>query len=97
MKINIVCKRYYFLKCVFIQHAWYKIVFVLRRELVAMVSRVQIITGVLGFREQLPQSMSRVGCDGPKQSLVCIIGHVGEGLGNGHPPGGNLPCAAGVV
>ena len=58
-----------------------------------MCSGAQIITGVLGFREQLPQSMSRVGCDGPKQSLVCIIGHVSEGLGiTREEPS---PCAAG--
>src|SRR6218665_3770853 len=61
---------------VFIQHTRYEIVFVLRWELVAMCSGEQKITGVLWFREQLPHNMTRVGRDGPKESLVCIAGHV---------------------
>jgi len=66
MRINIICKHYYFLQYyVFRQHTWYKIVFVLRRELVTMFSRAQIITGVHGFREQLPQRTWWLwGCDG---------------------------------
>src|SRR6218665_266663 len=50
-------------------------------ELVAMCSWASIITSVLGFREEMSQNMTRVGCCGPIQSLVCIIGHAGEGLG----------------
>ena len=40
----------------------------------------QNITGVLGFREQLPQNMTRVGRDGPEESLVCIVDLVSDGL-----------------
>src|SRR6218665_1188286 len=65
---------------VFIQHTRYEIVFVLRWELVAMCSGAQKVTGVLWFREQLPQNMTRVGRDGPTDSLVCIVGHVSDGL-----------------
>ena len=66
---------------VFIQHARYKVVFVLCRELVAMCSRAHIVNlGLLRFRKQLPQSMTWVGRDGPKESLVSVIGLVGEGL-----------------
>src|SRR6218665_2309917 len=65
---------------VFIQHTRSEIVFVLRWELVAMCSGTQKITGVLWFGEQLPQNMTRVGRDGPKESLVCIAGQVGNGL-----------------
>ena len=46
-----------------------------------MCSWASIITSVLGFREEMSQNMTRVGCCGPIQSLVCIIGHAGEGLG----------------
>jgi len=45
-----------------------------------MCSGVQNITSVLVFSEQLSQNMTRVGRDGPKQSLVCIVGHVSYGL-----------------
>src|SRR6218665_1559515 len=65
---------------VFIQHTRYEIVFVLRWELVAMCSGGQKITGVLWFGEQLPQNMTRVGHDGPKEALVCIAGQVSNGL-----------------
>src|SRR6218665_3633071 len=65
---------------VFIQHMRYEIVFVLRWELVAVCSGAQKITGVLWFGEQLPQNMTRVGRDGPKESLVCIAGQVSNGL-----------------
>src|SRR6218665_2887553 len=65
---------------VFIQHMRYEIVFVLRREFVAMCSGAQKITGVLWFGEQLPQNMTRVGRDGPKESLVCIDGQLSNGL-----------------
>src|SRR6218665_673978 len=65
---------------VFIQHTRYEIVFVLRWELVAMCSGAQTITGVLWFGKQLPQNMTRVGRDGPKQSLVCIAGQASNGL-----------------
>src|SRR6218665_3447350 len=65
---------------VFIQHTRYEIVFVLLWELVAMCSGAQKITGVLWFREQLPQNMTRVGRDGPKESLVCSAGQVSNGL-----------------
>src|SRR6218665_2833339 len=61
---------------VFIQHTRYEIVFVLRWELVAMCSGAQTITGVLWFGEQLPQNMTRVGRDGPKESLGCSAGQV---------------------
>src|SRR6218665_3221069 len=65
---------------VFIQHTRYEIVFVLRWELVAMCSGAQKITRVLWFGEQLPQNMTRVGRDGPKESLVYIAGQVSNGL-----------------
>src|SRR6218665_3022669 len=65
---------------VFIQHRRYEIVFVLHWELVAMCSGVQKITGVLWFGKQLPQNMTRVGHDGPEESLVCIAGQVSNGL-----------------
>src|SRR6218665_836351 len=65
---------------VFIQHTRYEIVFVLRWELVAMCSGAQKITAVLWFGEQLPQNMTRVGRDGPEESLVCIAGQVSNGL-----------------
>src|SRR6218665_1777107 len=58
----------------------HEVVFVLRMEFVVMCSGEQIITGVIGLRKQLPQNMARVGRDGPKESLVCIVGHVSNGL-----------------
>src|SRR6218665_3141148 len=65
---------------VFIQHARYEIVFVLRWELVAMCSGAQKITGVLWFGQQLSQNMTRVGRDGPEESLVCFACQVSNGL-----------------
>src|SRR6218665_2532402 len=65
---------------VFIQHTRYDIVFVLRWELVAMCSGAQKITGVLWFGKQLPQNMTQVGRDGPKESLVCIAGQASNTL-----------------
>src|SRR6218665_1943900 len=65
---------------VFIQHARYEIVFVLRWELVAMCSGAKKITGVLWFGQQLSQDMTRVGRDGPEESLVCFACQVSNGL-----------------
>lgn len=41
-----------------------------------MCSGAQIVIGLLGFKKQLPQNMTQVGGDGPKESLLCIVGHV---------------------
>ena len=45
-----------------------------------MCSGAQKITGVLWFGEQLPQNMTRVGREGPKESLVCIAGQASNRL-----------------
>jgi len=45
-----------------------------------MCSEAQIIAGVLELRKQLPQNVTRVGRDDPKESLICIVGHVSDGL-----------------